>query len=442
MPKGLADFLAMRVTIKNLLVIAISLIGGSITFHAFRLTFPAPRASFRDELARIVKACTVAGLFALLFPLTSHSNAFTPWIALYFLPTAIIACVCGRLVARICTPPLAKALAGQRELIVVGSGPGAVRLSRQVRETSANALRVLGFIECPIGQPVSDEIRPQIIGTLADLEQILMRVAVDEVLIACPADTCYLQIQATITICERAGVEARCFFSDMFDLSLAKPAFEADECAPAVRLKVVHDDARLLVKRAIDIAVATLGLILLAPLMLLIAAAIKLTSPGPAIFVQERYGLRKRIFRMYKYRTMVPDAEQLQSGLEAQNEVSGPAFKIRRDPRITPIGHLLRKTSIDELPQLFNVFRGEMSLVGPRPLPRRDVSRFDNASLMRRFSVKPGLTCLWQINGRCNTNFDRWIELDLRYIDTWSLSLDFVILAKTVPTVLAGRGAS
>jgi exopolysaccharide biosynthesis polyprenyl glycosylphosphotransferase len=191
-----------------------------------------------------------------------------------------------------------------------------------------------------------------------------------------------------------------------------------------------------------DIIGATVGLIIFGPLMLVIASAIKLTSPGPAFFTQERYGLHKRRFRMYKFRTMVPDAEKRQAELESINEAQGPVFKIRNDPRITPLGRILRKTSLDELAQFFNVLRGEMSLVGPRPLPMRDVSRFDDASLMRRFSVKPGLTCLWQINGRSNTNFEQWIELDLRYIDNWSLSLDLEILAKTFPSVLSGRGAA
>jgi lipopolysaccharide/colanic/teichoic acid biosynthesis glycosyltransferase len=146
---------------------------------------------------------------------------------------------------------------------------------------------------------------------------------------------------------------------------------------------------------------------------------------------------------MYKFRTMVRDAEKLQASLESQNEVRGPAFKIRNDPRITSIGRFLRKTSLDEFPQFLNVLKGEMSLVGPRPLPSRDVSRFDNASLMRRFSVKPGLTCLWQINGRSsNTDFESWITLDLKYIDEWSLLLDLAILAKTVPAVLRGSGAT
>jgi lipopolysaccharide/colanic/teichoic acid biosynthesis glycosyltransferase len=159
------------------------------------------------------------------------------------------------------------------------------------------------------------------------------------------------------------------------------------------------------------------------------------------LFVQERYGWRKRRFRMLKFRTMVTDAETLQVELEDRNEVMGPVFKMHDDPRTTPIGRFLRRTSLDELPQLWNVVLGDMSLVGPRPLPTRDVHRFTQPALMRRFSVMPGLTCLWQIGGRSDVGFDRWIELDLEYIDRWSLFLDFTILARTLPAVLRSRGA-
>ena len=145
---------------------------------------------------------------------------------------------------------------------------------------------------------------------------------------------------------------------------------------------------------------------------------------------------------MYKLRTMVRDAGALQELLEERNEASGPVFKIREDPRVTPVGRVLRRLSVDELPQLVNVLRGEMSLVGPRPLPMRDVHRFTEAALMRRFSVRPGLTCLWQISGRCTVGFDDWITLDLKYIDEWTLGLDMVILLKTIPAVARGEGAS
>jgi lipopolysaccharide/colanic/teichoic acid biosynthesis glycosyltransferase len=159
------------------------------------------------------------------------------------------------------------------------------------------------------------------------------------------------------------------------------------------------------------------------------------------LFAQERYGYMKRRFRMQKFRTMVVEAERLQAALEQWNEAAGPVFKIRNDPRITPVGRWLRRTSLDELPQLWHVLTGEMSLVGPRPLPVRDVGHFAEPWLMRRFSMRPGLTCLWQISGRSDLGFDRWIALDLEYIDRWSLGLDFRILLLTLPAVLSGRGA-
>jgi len=176
--------------------------------------------------------------------------------------------------------------------------------------------------------------------------------------------------------------------------------------------------------------------------MILVAVAIKLTSPGPVFFRQQRSGLNGRPFTMLKFRSMVTDAEQRRHELEVLNEMSGPVFKVTHDPRVTPIGRLLRKFSLDELPQLLNVARGDMSLVGPRPLPVDEVRRFDELAHRRRLSVKPGITCLWQISGRNNvTDFKDWVRLDLEYIDNWSLWLDLRILARTVPVVLLGTGA-
>jgi lipopolysaccharide/colanic/teichoic acid biosynthesis glycosyltransferase len=182
-------------------------------------------------------------------------------------------------------------------------------------------------------------------------------------------------------------------------------------------------------------------LILLAPMLLIVGLLIKSDAPGPALFVQERVGLNKRRFRMYKFRTMIANAEKQQAALEKLNEADGPVFKIKQDPRITRVGKVLRKTSLDELPQLFNVLKGDMSLVGPRPLPIRDYQAFDEDWLHRRFSVRPGITCLWQVHGRSATTFGRWMELDMQYIDNWSLWLDLKILAKTLPAVVGGRGA-
>jgi exopolysaccharide biosynthesis polyprenyl glycosylphosphotransferase len=441
MSHGLGGFLEMRVTVKNLLIGVVCLSGGAIVFQMFGLAGGPYDLPLRTELVRVAKACAITGLLALFFPLTSHTDAFNAQVVLSFLPVATIACLCGRLATRACAERLATTLHGQREVIVVGSGARAAKLYERIQNSKYQSFRVLGFVESPECDAPNAEIKGHIVGALSDLERILMTQPVDEVIIALHAESCHAQIQNVITTCERAGIEAKYSFSDIFDLEVAKPRFEPGEQAPVVSLKMVQDDARMAVKRAIDIVGAVIGLLVLSPLLVVTAIGIKLTSHGPVFFVQERYGLRKRRFRMFKFRTMVANAESLQPSLEAQNEVVGPAFKMRNDPRITPLGSLLRRTSIDELPQFFNVLRGEMSLVGPRPLPLRDVSRFNQASLMRRFSVKPGLTCLWQINGRSDLDFARWIELDLRYIDNWSLGLDFEILVKTVPTVLAGRGA-
>jgi len=196
------------------------------------------------------------------------------------------------------------------------------------------------------------------------------------------------------------------------------------------------------VKRMLDIAMASTALLILSPILLITAIAIKLTSPGPVLFVQERVGLNKRRFKIFKFRTMISNAEMLMADLEKHNEATGPVFKIKNDPRITTIGKFLRRRSIDELPQLFNVLKGDMSLVGPRPLPVRDYEGFNEDWQRRRFSVKPGITCLWQVNGRSGISFNQWMILDLRYLDEWSIWLDLKILAKTVPAVVKGAGAA
>jgi exopolysaccharide biosynthesis polyprenyl glycosylphosphotransferase len=201
----------------------------------------------------------------------------------------------------------------------------------------------------------------------------------------------------------------------------------------------------MVIKRVLDFSLSALLLVGIAPVLLLTAVLIKLTSPGPVFFVQRRVGLGKRIFNIFKFRTMIANAEEKQGEIEHLNEVSGPVFKIKKDPRITPLGRFLRKTSIDELPQLFNVLSGDMSLVGPRPLPIRDYELFSEAGEdwhRCRFSVRPGITCLWQVKGRSSLPFHKWMELDLQYVRTWSLWLDLQILARTIPAVLRGSGAA
>ena len=333
------------------------------------------------------------------------------------------------------------ARAGAQRVLIVGSGGRARRLAQEMREHPETGVELLGFVDS--GSKASDRDDPvlqRFLGPIEGLDGLLMRTVVDRVLVALPVRSHYSEIQEVIDACARGGVECR-YPVDVFQARFAGSLLETSGPAPCMRLPAARRDGRHSIKRAIDMLGATGGILLLSPLLLAIALSVSLTSKGPPIFVQERYGFGKRRFQMFKFRTMVCEAESLQLALEAQNEKSGPIFKIRDDPRVTPLGRFLRSTSLDELPQLLNVLRGEMSLVGPRPMSVRDVGRFDEPWLMRRFSVHPGLTCLWQVSGRSNLTFDDWIALDLEYIDNWSLSLDARIIARTLPAICCRVGA-
>jgi len=250
------------------------------------------------------------------------------------------------------------------------------------------------------------------------------------------------QLQQAIGACEIEGVEAW-LVADFIKTSIAKPDFDVLGSRPMLVFRTTPEVSwALAIKGLIDWVGALILLILAFPFFVIATVGIKLTSPGPIIFKQQRSGKNGRPFTMLKFRTMGTDAEMRRAELEQMNEMSGPVFKVGNDPRITPFGRWLRKTSIDELPQLINVLRGHMSLVGPRPLPLYEVERFENSAQRRRLSVKPGLTCLWQISGRNNvTDFEQWVRLDLAYIDNWSIWLDLKILIQTIPTVLFGFGA-
>ncbi len=250
------------------------------------------------------------------------------------------------------------------------------------------------------------------------------------------------RLQEGIAACEIEGVEAW-LVADFIRTAIARPTFDVFGTRPMLVFRTTPDVSwNLLIKSLIDRTGALLGLLLLSWVFAIAAIGIRLTSPGPIIFRQKRAGKNGKPFTMYKFRSMHSDAEMRQAELVAFNQMEGPVFKIDKDPRITPFGKFLRKTSIDEFPQLLNVLKGEMSLVGPRPLPIYEVEQFESTAQRRRLSMKPGLTCLWQVSGRNQiSSFDEWVKLDLRYIDNWSLALDAKILCKTIPVVLFGQGA-
>jgi exopolysaccharide biosynthesis polyprenyl glycosylphosphotransferase len=250
------------------------------------------------------------------------------------------------------------------------------------------------------------------------------------------------RVENVIRLCETEGVEAW-LVADFFATQIARASLDEIVGHPLIVFRSTPETSwQMLAKQALDLVGALVLLAIFGLPMLVIALLIKMTSNGPVMFRQQRSGLNGSPFSIYKFRTMMTNAEQFKHELEAMNEMSGPVFKVTNDPRITPFGKILRKYSLDELPQLFNVLHGEMSLVGPRPLPVDEVRRFNDLAHRRRLSVKPGLTCLWQVSGRNKiSDFKDWVRLDLQYIDNWSIWLDLAILLRTIPVVLLGTGA-
>ncbi|MDD4900452.1 MAG: sugar transferase, partial [Candidatus Omnitrophica bacterium] len=280
----------------------------------------------------------------------------------------------------------------------------------------------------------------RVLGALKNLTEIAHQNVIDEAIFVVPRSWLN-RIEEGMAFLEKEGIRMH-LAVDYFEMQVAKAKQTDFNGFPLLTFETTPDRLwHLLIKRLIDTSLSTLLIVILSPLFLLIAFLIKVTSSGPVFFKQKRCGRNVRTFTLYKFRTMVENAEEILLGLREQNEMTGPAFKIKHDPRLTCIGAFLRKTSLDELPQLFNVLRGEMSLVGPRPPIPMEVNAYESWQ-RRRLSMRPGITCLWQVNGRnLIKDFDKWMKLDLYYIDHWSLWLDIKIMFKTIPVVLFGIGA-
>lgn len=331
---------------------------------------------------------------------------------------------------------------GKKKLrvLVVGTRTRAQELVKALQKQVIWGIKVVGFVDpdptC-LGQEI---LGVPVIGTVENMHECLKNNVFDEVIVAIPRSLLE-DAEPIVMACEEEGVRLR-FMADIFNVQVARISLSQLQGIPLLTMEPVSQDPQqLFAKRVFDLILTSLALPFLMPLFLFVAIAIKVDSPGPAVFVQQRVGLRKRIFPMLKFRSMFVDAEEKFKDIEHLNEAEGPVFKIANDPRVTRVGRFIRRTSIDELPQLINVLRGEMSLVGPRPMSLRDVDLFDRGEQRKRFSVQPGLTCLWQISGRSNLPFEKWLELDLEYIANWSFWLDVKILFKTIPAVLKSSGA-
>lgn len=316
----------------------------------------------------------------------------------------------------------------RRRFILVGTQAETARLRAELRARSDTGLEIVNELdlnETPVDQFV----------------QLLHEHAVNGVILS-SRHTLFDRAEAVVNACELEGVEVW-LVADFFRTNISRTSLDDFYGHPVLVFRSAPETSwQGMIKQAMDFAGALFLLVLLALPLALVALLVKLTSPGPVFFRQSRSGLNGSPFTIYKFRTMATNAEQVKHELEAMNEMRGPVFKVTKDPRITPIGKWLRRFSVDELPQLLNVLRGEMSLVGPRPLPVDEIRRISDLAHRRRLSVKPGLTCLWQVSGRNQIHdFKDWVRLDLEYIDNWSLWLDFKILLRTIPAVFGGAGA-
>ena len=436
--QSLITYLATRVSLNNLLIATALLTLWHVLYWALGLYQP----SLNHRAAVLLWKVPVIALLcaAPMAPLLRHAeppNAFmrSGLLFWFFACTLLLVVRAGVLTFEEHIRP---AFRKPRTAVICGTGPIARMKAGELPVHRKYRYQLLGFVDNNPHETIQ-QMGPVLCG-VRDLEQLLMHQPIDEVIIGLPLKSHFGEVEEIVAICGRAGVQMQ-YSLDLFNTEVAKSRKVDRDQTHQVVLEMVHHDHRILLKNVMDRTLAGIGLLLLWPLFAAVAFAIKLSNPGPVFFVQQRFGLNKRRFGMIKFRSMVVDAEARLAALEHMNENTGPTFKIKRDPRVTRVGAFLRSTSLDELPQLINVIKGEMSLVGPRPLPTRDVQRFSEPWLMRRFSVKPGITGLWQVSGRSNTDFDNAIKLDLRYIDRWSLLMDLRILVQTVGAVLRRSGA-
>jgi len=326
-----------------------------------------------------------------------------------------------------------------KRFLIVGTGRRAASFIKTIQGHQEFGINIVGIIDDEPDRGIQRLGNIDVIGNIDDLEEILYRSAIDEVVFVVPRRRLN-HIQDAIGVCETKGIRAT-IAADLFDLKIAKCRTTELDSIPLISFEVsTVKEWQLWLKRIFDIIISSVSIVVLSPVLMITFILIKATSPGPAIFKQERMSLNGRRFILYKFRTMYNHSEKRKKELDGLNNLEGPIFKMKNDPRITPVGKVLRKLSIDELPQLINVLMGQMSIVGPRALPVYELNNFEPWQ-RRRLSVRAGLTGLWQVNGRNNGNFEHFMELDLEYVDNWSLWMDFRIMAKTIPVVLRGIGA-
>ncbi len=388
-----------------------------------------------SEIVRALRALGTVALALAAIAFLTKQQALPRLMAVLYVGIAAVLFVVVRVARRLAASAAVQGPTARR-YAVVGSGGLAREIVESIAAHPEWGLRFSGFIHL---DSLPERTRGPELGRLSQLGRLLEDEVLDVVIFAVPREHLG-EIERGIQLCEEQGVEVRISL-DMLRVGPGRMSVADLDGVPMLAFtRTPIDVVALAAKRAFDVAASGLALIVLGPVLAAIAIAIRLESPGPFLFRQRRTGLNGRAFDMLKFRSMYQDAEARLEALRSKNEMSGPVFKMARDPRVTRVGRIIRRTSLDELPQFWNVLRGQMSIVGPRPPIPAEVRQYKRWQ-RRRLSMKPGITCIWQISGRNNIDFERWMELDLEYIDTWSLWSDIAICLKTIPAVLSTRGA-
>jgi exopolysaccharide biosynthesis polyprenyl glycosylphosphotransferase len=420
-------------------VVALAILWWMVVAYSLGLYRISIRRFDWEKFRIVLESSALLGLFLGFLSFALKLDLSRPLIALFVIYQALIMCS-----ARVAVAVHSKrksqsgVRADRRNILIVGNSARAREMGELISRYSDWGLRILGYVK--VGGTESTAEGSDVLGSISELPQLVADNVVDEIIFVgnSPKDLdCFDEVLA---VCREQGIKTR-VAADIFPAKISKVSMEFVENIPVITFSTTPDQAfSLFIKRAIDATISAILLVVLMPFMLLIGLLVKLTSKGPIIYRQVRCGLYGRRFVLHKFRSMRDGAEDVLWEIKHLNEMDGPVFKMRNDPRVTPLGRILRKTSIDEWPQFWNVLKGDMSLVGPRaPLPEevKEYTRWQR----RRLSVKPGITCLWQVSGRNEIDFHEWMKLDLHYIDNWSLLLDLKILLRTLPVVLLGKGA-
>ena len=441
-PVSLEQFLGMRIKVVNFLLFLGFLSAWNLLFLSAGLYRSRRLTTFRREALDVVWACTAGTLLIGAVAWAIDLQVVGAVFLAVFWAFSIVLCTGQRLLFRASMRWLRRRGRNLRFLLIAGTNDRAVALAREIERRPELGYRLVGFAdrEWP-GLANFRNSGYELVCGLDDLGSFLLRTVVDEVLICLPLHSLYERASSVVRTCQAQGVVVR-YSGRVFDLARREGEGELLSVDPIVTVSTgLMEGWPGLVKRGLDLLLGSVLLLAALPLLAAAALAIRLTSPGPILFSQERVGLNKRVFRLWKLRTMVVGAAADELALADRNRMDGPVFKVEADPRITPVERILRRFSLVELPQLVNVLKGEMSLVGPRPLPVEESRGLPESWQARRLSVRPGLTGLWQVSGRNLTGFDRWMELDMAYIDQWSLLLDLRLLGRTLLAVIRGTGA-